>query len=121
MSLISLRPFTSQSLDIILLDITKRPSTYSILKPGGIWINLGPLLYHYSDSETESSIEPSCEELVEIIQAVGFEIMTNEPNVQTKYTQNRRSMYQSTYSSIFLVCRKNALPMTTTAETTHDQ
>lgn len=125
MSLISLRPFTSKHGTLILLDSTKLPSTYSILKPGGIWINLGPLLYHYSDSETESSIEPSCEELVEIIQAVGFEIMTNEPNVQTKYTQNRRSMYQSTYSSIFLVCRKNALPiytpMTTTAKTTHDQ
>lgn len=84
---------------------------FSILKPGGLWINLGPLLYHYSDSATENSIEPSCEELVEIIQAVGFEIMTNETNVQTQYTQNKRSMYQSTYSSIFLVCRKNCLPI----------
>lgn len=73
-----------------------------------MWINLGPLLYHYSDSETENSIEPSYEDLVEIIKAVGFEIMINETNVQTKYTQNKRSMYQSAYSSIFLVCRKNA-------------
>ena len=81
----------------------------SILKPGGLWINLGPLLYHYSDSETENSIDPSYEDLVEIIRGVGFEILTNETNVQTKYTQNLRSMYQSIYSSVFLVCRKNAL------------
>ena len=29
-----------------------------ILKPGGHWINLGPLLYHYSDIPGELSIEP---------------------------------------------------------------
>lgn len=88
-------------------------SIFSILKPGGIWINLGPLLYHYHDCESENSIEPSYEDLVEIIKTVGFEIMTNDTNVQTKYTQNRRSMYQSTYSSIFLVCRKNAQTIST--------
>lgn len=79
----------------------------SILKVNGIWINLGPLLYHYSDSETENSIEPSYEELLDIIKSVGFEIISNETNVQTRYTQNVRSMYQCTYSSVFFVCRKN--------------
>lgn len=78
----------------------------SILKPGGLWVNLGPLLYHYSDSETENSIEPSYEDLMEIIKAVGFEVLTNKTDVLTKYTQNPRSMYQSTYASIFLICRK---------------
>lgn len=78
----------------------------SILKPGGLWINLGPLLYHFSDSQTEYSIEPTYEDLVEIIKAVGFEIVTNQTNLPTKYTQNERSMYQSTYNSIFMVCKK---------------
>lgn len=76
------------------------------MKPGGVWINLGPLLYHYADSETENSVEPSFEDLLVIIKTVGFEILTNETDVQTKYTQNKRSMYQSSYSSIFMVCRK---------------
>lgn len=76
------------------------------MKPGGVWINLGPLLYHYADSKTENSVEPSFEDLLVIIKTVGFEILTNETDVQTKYTQNKRSMYQSSYSSIFMVCRK---------------
>lgn len=91
--------FSGRSLLIPLLP-------FSILKPGGVWVNLGPLLYHYSGSETENSIEPSYEDLIEIVKASGFEILKNETDVQTKYTQNQRSMYQSIYSSIFLVCRK---------------
>ena len=31
---------------------------HQILKPGGHWINLGPLLYHYADMPGELSIEP---------------------------------------------------------------
>jgi len=31
---------------------------HKILKPGGKWINFGPLLYHFSDIGREKSIEP---------------------------------------------------------------
>lgn len=48
---------------------------YSILKPGGIWINLGPLLYHFSDVPNEDSIEPTYEDLIIIIRSVGFNIL----------------------------------------------
>lgn len=72
-----------------------------------MWVNLGPLLYHYSDTDT--SIEPSYDVLLEIIKAVGFEVLVNKTDVATKYTQNERSMYKSTYSSIFLVCRKRSV------------
>lgn len=50
---------------------------YRILKPGGIWVNLGPLLYHYSDVQCEGSIEPTYEDLLLIIRAVGFEILVS--------------------------------------------
>ncbi len=44
---------------------------YNILKKGkfeynflgGVWINFGPLLYHYAEMEEEVSIELSWEEL----------------------------------------------------------
>lgn len=94
---------------------------FSILKPGGLWINLGPLLYHFSDHETENSIEPSYEELVDIIKSVGFEILTNETNVKTKYTQNKLSMYHCTYNSIFLVCRKGSPTEVKPSATEDDQ
>ncbi|CAD7087266.1 unnamed protein product [Hermetia illucens] len=79
---------------------------YRILKPGAIWVNLGPLLYHYSDVQDELSIEPTCEDLVAIIKAVGFELLKCETGVRTQYAQNPRSMQQSEYLSIFCVCRK---------------
>merc|ERR1711902_253689 len=31
---------------------------HRVLKNGGVWINLGPLLYHFSDVKGEDSIEP---------------------------------------------------------------
>ena len=37
-----------------------------------MWINLGPLLYHYSDVAGEISIEPTYEMVRDIVQQVGF-------------------------------------------------
>ncbi|XP_045782776.1 carnosine N-methyltransferase isoform X3 [Maniola jurtina] len=79
---------------------------YAILRPGGYWINLGPLLYHYSDMPTESSIEPPYDILLEIIKDVGFEILKEKTGVKTKYAQNPNSMMQHEYNSVFFVCRK---------------
>lgn len=50
-------------------------TTWNILKPGGYWINLGPLLYHHADVPNENSIEPSYEEIREIIVKYGFKMM----------------------------------------------
>ncbi|KAJ8872252.1 hypothetical protein PR048_025854 [Dryococelus australis] len=47
---------------------------FKILKPGGVWINLGPLYYHFADMPNENSIEPTYEELREVIKGIGFEI-----------------------------------------------
>ncbi|KAK8961375.1 hypothetical protein KSP40_PGU011395 [Platanthera guangdongensis] len=46
-----------------------------ILKEGGVWINLGPLLYHFADSygpEEEMSIEISLEDVIKIALQYGF-------------------------------------------------
>jgi len=48
---------------------------HKILKPGGIWINLGPLLYHFADMRGENSIEPSYDVLKDIIKKFGFEYL----------------------------------------------
>ncbi|CAG4963596.1 unnamed protein product [Colias eurytheme] len=79
---------------------------YAILQPGGIWINLGPLLYHYSDMPNEISIEPPYDILVDIIRDVGFDIVKERTGVKTKYAQNPNSMLQHEYNSVFFVCRK---------------
>lgn len=48
-----------------------------ILRPGAIWVNLGPLLYHYSDVSSEGSIEPTYEDLLSIIRGCGFQILVS--------------------------------------------
>ncbi|XP_058799108.1 carnosine N-methyltransferase isoform X2 [Phymastichus coffea] len=79
---------------------------YKILKPGGIWINLGPLLYHFSDLPMEESIEPSYNELLDVIRGLGFQIQKEQTHVKTRYAQNVNSMLQYEYNSVYFVCQK---------------
>ncbi|XP_063238385.1 carnosine N-methyltransferase [Bacillus rossius redtenbacheri] len=81
---------------------------YKILKPGGVWINLGPLYYHFADMPTENSIEPTYEELRDVISGIGFEMKKEDTNMRTTYTQNPMSMLQYEYTSVFFVCVKPA-------------
>lgn len=57
---------------------------HKILKPGGYWINMGPLLYHWQcadditaaemDERYEQSFELSYEEIEEVMKKVGFQM-----------------------------------------------
>lgn len=69
-------------------------------------MNLGPLLYHFSDIQGENSIEPTFENLELIIKMVGFEFLRSQIGVRTKYAQNPQSMLKSEYESLFWICRK---------------
>lgn len=78
---------------------------YNILKPGGVWINFGPLLYHYSDLSNEISIELSWEELRQIIIDFGFDIVREEVK-QASYSSDEDSMCKTVYSCIFFTAIK---------------
>ena len=73
---------------------------HNILKIGGLWINFGPLLYHYTDNENEVSIELSWNEVKNIIIGFGFQF-TKIEEVQTTYSANKDSMSQRIYKCIF--------------------
>ena len=47
---------------------------YKILKKGGLWVNIGPLLYHYAEMPGEMSIELTWEEVVKVAKKIGFSI-----------------------------------------------
>jgi carnosine N-methyltransferase len=49
----------------------------SVLKPGGYWINFGPLLYHFSDMSNEHSVELSYEMIHRLILDYGFELVVS--------------------------------------------
>ncbi|KAF1965410.1 N2227-domain-containing protein [Bimuria novae-zelandiae CBS 107.79] len=99
------------------------------LKPGGLWTNLGPLLWHHAsrtqDPEEDAddrkradkgedvgiadpgSVELTDEEVVALVQHFGFAMEKHEPgSVETGYITNTRSMLQSTYRASFWVARK---------------
>lgn len=79
---------------------------YRILRPGGIFINYGPLLYHFCDVPDEFSIEPSYEDLREIIEKIGFKFLKEDPKKKSKYSQNPSSMAHLEYDSVFFVVQK---------------
>mmetsp|Transcript_9742 Transcript_9742/g.23111 ORF Transcript_9742/g.23111 Transcript_9742/m.23111 type:complete len:396 (+) Transcript_9742:369-1556(+) len=78
---------------------------HSLLTDGGIWINLGPLLYHYTDSPDVDSIELSYSELRALILHYGFEIQ-QEKECTCYYTQNPSSMMHTIYNCSFFVAIK---------------
>ncbi|RMX61106.1 carnosine N-methyltransferase-like [Pocillopora verrucosa] len=78
-----------------------------ILKPGGYWINLGPLLYHFADMANEWSVELSYEEIRRIAtEHFKFEIIKEETSISSGYIENQRSMLKLVYDNVFFVARK---------------
>jgi carnosine N-methyltransferase len=77
-----------------------------MLKKGGLWINMGPLLYHYSDSMGEISIELSYNEIRTLLPHFQFELIHEETGKRCHYTYNSKSMLDMCYNSVFFVCRK---------------
>lgn len=74
---------------------------YGCLVPGGVWVNLGPLLYHWADAgsylpQEELSIESSWEVVRSCALQTGFQPLREEVRSCT-YTTDRRSMMQTVY------------------------
>lgn len=78
---------------------------YSMLKKGGVWINLGPLLYHFADSRDQLSIELSWEEIKYTAEKLGFKIM-QESRQKCHYDHNKLSMIEKVYNCIFFTAIK---------------
>lgn len=100
------------------------------LKPGGIWINLGPLLWHHAsrkqcdgdESEEKKrkrvdvtdagigdpgSVELTNEEVIALVEHLGFSVESQKVALpETGYISNPRSMLQNTYRPSFWIARK---------------
>uniref|UniRef100_A0A7S0UUK8 carnosine N-methyltransferase n=1 Tax=Polytomella parva TaxID=51329 RepID=A0A7S0UUK8_9CHLO len=76
-----------------------------VLKPGGRWINFGPLLYHWADSHTylpkmELSIELSLEDVKDAARKLGFRFL-KESTHDAPYVANPKSMFKTVYQAEF--------------------
>ncbi|KAJ3008431.1 UNVERIFIED_CONTAM: hypothetical protein HDU68_003112 [Siphonaria sp. JEL0065] len=78
---------------------------WNTLKPGGVWINHGPLLYHFEGMKSEMSVELNLEELKAVAKSMGF-IFEEERMMPSTYTSNENSMLKYVYNCAFWVARK---------------
>ena len=105
------------------------------LKPGGLWINLGPLLWHFEATPTPherqrqrngstaagaghtrtrspsgicepGSFELSNDEVISLVEKLGFTMVESETAAATGYIQDTASMLQSVYRPAFWVAQK---------------
>ena len=80
------------------------------LKPGAVWVNFGPLLYHWADAESylredEMSVEMSLEDVERVASAAGLDVVKKEMR-ESKYTGDKMSMCQTVYECAFIVAVK---------------
>ncbi len=96
---------------------------HSLLRPGGIWINLGPLLW--TEPGEQARLEPSLEEVLGIAERVGFKIQDRRRQNRTKadsveerqlanlsttieceYARDKKAMMRFAYRAEFWVAAK---------------
>ncbi|GAA5992773.1 hypothetical protein JCM10908_006926 [Rhodotorula pacifica] len=74
---------------------------YGLLKPGGIWINLGPLLYYGNPA-----MELPLEDVLRLAELVGFKVEEQREVKQARYTADEDGMYTFAYDCAFWIARK---------------
>lgn len=96
------------------------------LKPGGVWINFGPLLWHFEDYTSThyiskqlskdgpvktipnimKGLELSRDDLIELITKIGFKFEKRESNIETTYSGDVRALGEFVYKCEYWVARK---------------
>lgn len=96
---------------------------YNCLRPGGLWVNVGPLLWHFGESTSAStpghdsgsgsgigepgSVELTSEEVRLLIERMGFAIEEYRADLGAcGYIQDTHSMLQNVYRPVFWVARR---------------
>lgn len=89
---------------------------HNVLEPNGIWINLGPLAWHFEPDSDNSgtrvggTVELTLSELLSVIKKSGFTIETQDgleqQSISTPYMANNSAMLTYLYDAEFWVARK---------------
>lgn len=100
-------------LTCFFLDTAKNVFLYirtiaDIIRPGGLWANIGPLLYHFAEQPDNISIELSWEEIKPAIRK--YFDFKEEDMREGFYTTNREGLYRTRYRCIFFAAIRNDTP-----------
>ena len=71
-----------------------------ILKVGGLWVNIGPLHWHYSEQPYEVQVQISLEEIEHLVPKFGFRFRKKYMK-ETSYTGRLNCMHNMKYESVF--------------------
>jgi len=84
-----------------------------ILKPGGVWINIGPLLYHWvadveanQDDRYDQSIELTYQEIKHVIETFGFQYLLETFQHDIPYTRCESAMMSTSYHTVTFAVQK---------------
>ncbi|KAF4718681.1 hypothetical protein FOZ63_031334 [Perkinsus olseni] len=79
------------------------------IKPGGVFINIGPLLWHFAENKDDISIELSWQDVRPLLE-VYFDIV-EEKRLDANYAANLDSLSESLFHCVFYVARRNNRPV----------
>lgn len=83
------------------------------MKPGGLWINFGPLLWHFehvvnqnaSDPTPNGGIELTRDDLWELIIAMGFVFQERKSGICCTYTSDPKALGKFEYKCEWWICK----------------
>ncbi|KAI6709243.1 hypothetical protein JHW43_008231 [Diplocarpon mali] len=80
------------------------------LRQGGVLVNFGPLLWHFENDAPgiadPGAVELSDDEVVALVEKLGFSVEHRESGISAPYIQDIESMLENTYKASFWVARK---------------
>lgn len=95
------------------------------LRPGGLLVNVGPLLWHFENSAPglhahddeggggatsgiadPGSFELADDEVMALVARLGFDVVTRETGIEAPYIRDAQSMLQTVYKASFWVAQK---------------
>ncbi len=83
---------------------------WNVLYPGGVWINYGPLLWHYEEHPPppgeQAGVELTLEELLTLVEMCGFRVVERRKGGKAGYIENTESMLRHEYEGEFWVAEK---------------
>jgi len=87
---------------------------WNVLEDGGVWVNYGPLLWHYEEASNtggrEMGVELTLEEVLIAVARSGFRILERRRGERGGYTDNGQAMLRHLYQGEFWAAEK--LPKT---------
>mmetsp|Transcript_70638 Transcript_70638/g.169278 ORF Transcript_70638/g.169278 Transcript_70638/m.169278 type:complete len:570 (-) Transcript_70638:149-1858(-) len=100
-------------LTCFFLDTAKNVLLYirtiaEIIRPGGLWANFGPLLFHYAEQPSLVSIELSWEEIKPVIEK--YFSIEEEDVREAHYTTNEIGLFHTRYRCIYFAAIRNSVP-----------